>query len=209
MVRARRSRLLPGSGGRCVVLGLLVLVMSVGLSACGAGSDRAEDGSAGEAAPVADSAATPASQTLLALDGEGLRLVDATTGSTRPVAFGSDEVTVREVLEATLGAPPVERGDAVDCALEYVRWESGLTTWFADGNFVGWAVRDEGRTLTTMAGIGLGSSRAELEGAYAAEIAPSSLGLEFHAGGLAGLLEGDEEHSQITHLWAGNSCIAR
>lgn len=192
------------------LLVLVVLAVFPVLGACGAESERLEEVRDAEpaAAPEDSAPESPESRMLLALEGEGLRLVDATTGSTRPVAFGSDEEMVHEVLTAALGGGPVERGEAVDCALAYSRWDPGLTTYFADGAFVGWGVRDAD-ALTTMSGIGLGSSRAELESAYAVDIAPSTLGLEFHAGRLAGLLEGEDAHSRVTHLWAGHTCIAR
>jgi hypothetical protein len=70
-------------------------------------------------------------------------------------------------------------------------------------------VRESGDTLTTVSGIGLGSTRAELEAAYDAEVAPSSLGIEFHAGGLAGLLDSSRPDARVVSLWAGLACVAR
>lgn len=37
----------------------------------------------------------------------------------------------------------------------------------------------------------------------------STLGTEFTAGGLAGLLDGTGARARITHLWAGASCAMR
>ena len=61
----------------------------------------------------------------------------------------------------------------------------------ADGQFVGWNVRPQpdSTSLTTVAGIGLGSTRQELEAAYKVEMVDSSLGVEFYTGQLSGLLE--------------------
>lgn len=191
----------------------LCLVVTATTAACGADSG-ADDGRAAAdttaaAAPGDIGPAAPAADLRLAVDGEGFRLVDASTGSTRPLGFGSSDSAVRAALEATLGAGPVASGEAYDCAIRYEQWEPGLTTWFADGEFVGWTVRDEGESLTTMSGIGVGSTRGELESAYTIEVIPSTLGVEFIAGGLAGLLDGDGADSRITHLWAGVTCIAR
>jgi hypothetical protein len=60
-----------------------------------------------------------------------------------------------------------------------------------------------------MSGIGVGSTRAELEDVYAATIEPTSLGVEFMAGGLQGVLENAEKKGKIVALWAGASCVAR
>lgn len=151
----------------------------------------------------------PASSFLLALDGEGLRLFDSVSGSSRPLTFGIDGGVARSALVTVLGAEPVEEGFSEDCAANYLRWANGLSIWVVRDNFVGWSLRDDGSTLTTPTGVGLGSTRSELEDSYAAEIFESSLGEEFAAGGLAGLLESDDDDARIIYLWAGQTCIAR
>jgi hypothetical protein len=60
-----------------------------------------------------------------------------------------------------------------------------------------------------MSGVRVGSTRAELEAAYAAEVAESTLGTEFNAGGLGGLLSGPGKDARITDLWAGINCFFR
>jgi hypothetical protein len=37
----------------------------------------------------------------------------------------------------------------------------------------------------------------------------SILGLEFEAGGLSGLLDGQALDGGVTHMWAGNACLFR
>lgn len=106
-----------------------------------------------------------------------------------------------------LGAP-VEQGENADCAAKYARWENGLTVWFANGRFAGWSL-DRGSRLTTVNGIGLGTTRAELHAAYNLEVVRSSLGEEFTIGGMAGLLESAAPDARVQHLWAGQTCIAR
>ena len=53
------------------------------------------------------------------------------------------------------------------------------------------------------------STRAELESAYKAEVAESTLGTEFAAGELFGILDGTGPEAKITHLWGGTSCNMR
>jgi hypothetical protein len=56
----------------------------------------------------------------------------------------------------------------------------------------------------------LGTTRTELEnGASVARIAKSSLGEEFTAGDVAGLLDSAAADARVSNLWAGATCIAR
>ena len=109
---------------------------------------------------------------------------------------------------ALKGARP-EQGNNLDCGSSYAAWGNGLTAWFAKDRFVGWSARAGTAPLTTASGIGVGASRAALESVYSARIASSTLGLEFSAGGLAGLLDGDGPSATVSALWAGATCIAR
>ncbi|HEX6925054.1 MAG TPA: hypothetical protein VF167_06470 [Longimicrobiaceae bacterium] len=145
---------------------------------------------------------------MLALDPEGLRLVDRETGRARSIAFGSPGDFVVEVTSLALGAP-LERGSSRDCGTEDVSWEEGLSVTLRSNRFVGWFVRGDASSLTTMSGIGVGSTRAELESVYVAQVAPSSLGTEFTAGGMAGLLSSTSPDARITRLWAGEVCLGR
>ena len=112
-------------------------------------------------------------------------------------------------MTASLGAP-LERTTNAECALDVVAFDGGLLVNVQKGRFVGWTVRaTEGRALGTMSGIGLGSTRSALEGAYAATVRKSTIGEEFSAGGLSGLLSSDAPQATITDLWAGINCIAR
>jgi hypothetical protein len=60
-----------------------------------------------------------------------------------------------------------------------------------------------------MSGIGPGSTRAELEAVYEVEVEPTSLGIEFSAGGIGGLLDGESPDARITAMWAGVTCLFR
>lgn len=161
---------------------------------------------------------------IISLDGEGLRLIDPKSGATRPLAFGVDEAQLRLVAEKLKGPAKAGRND--DCgagALAYLSWDDGLTLYALDGLFAGWAL-DESQAaapakapakgeppsrLTTISGVGIGSTRAELLDAYDATIEQTSLGTEFNAAGLSGILEGTGARARVTHLWSGVNCVYR
>ena len=64
--------------------------------------------------------------------------------------------------------------------------------------------------LTTLDGVGLGSTLAELEENYDVGVIESSLGAEFYASNsLFGLLDANESDGIITNLWAGVVCNFR
>lgn len=63
--------------------------------------------------------------------------------------------------------------------------------------------------LTTMSGVGPGTKRASLDEAYSTKVRQTTLGSEFTAGELAGLLDGPGRKATITNMWAGLTCIAR
>ncbi|HET6567500.1 MAG TPA: hypothetical protein VFG50_06010, partial [Rhodothermales bacterium] len=119
-----------------------------------------------------------------------------------------------EVLAALLGAPS-DRGRNAECGagpLAYARWGDGLMVSFSDGAFAGWMVdgREAGAEhYTTMAGIGISSTRAEIDQVYVIDVEQTSLGTEFGAGDLYGLLSGPAPGDTVTNLWAGTTCIFR
>lgn len=142
-----------------------------------------------------------------------MRLVVAATGSTRLLSFGMDSSAVLAALTRALGEP-ASRGANEECgagAMAFAAFDGGLSTNFQAGRFVGWSARASGspHTLTTMSGIGVGSTRAALDSVYTAKVGESSLGEEFSAGALSGVLDGKGASARITNLWAGTNCIAR
>ena len=153
-------------------------------------------------------AAVDSNATALALDGEGLRVFVTATGSSRPLPFGIPSSELIATLTRVLGSPSLSTGENADCAAQFVEWPHGLTTWITRDQFAGWSVNRES-TLTTASGIGVGSTRTALLDVYAAEIQTTSLGEEFTAGHIAGLLESASDSATISHLWAGVTCIAR
>ena len=189
------------------------------LTACSGDSDpNAADPQANVAAPTAQpptavsnaAASTEQAGPALALDGQGLRLLDPGSNKDRLLAFGASQSAVIAPLLGR-GTPAQERLSECGAGpLEQARWEDGLSLYFQDGKFAGWALDGRnGSRLTTAAGIGIGSTRAELQGAYAARVFESSLGTEFEAGNLFGLLDGAGANAKITNLGAGVSCNMR
>ncbi len=142
---------------------------------------------------------------------DGLSLV-LPTGATRHMTFGMPRDVATRAIAAALGGP-IEEGDNQECgagALSFASFRGGLGLYFDGGKFVGWDLdgRDGGR-FATAAGVGIGSTRKQLESATAIRIEDSTLGVEFSAGDLSGLLSSRDPDGEVTNLWAGTTCIAR
>lgn len=159
---------------------------------------------------------------VMSLDGEGLRLIDPDSGATRPLAFGVPLEQLTLVTEKLKG--PAEKGRAEECGagpLAYLRWDDGLTLYALDGLFAGWALDETGAPepkasqakpaprLTTISGVGIGSTRAQLLDVYDAKIEQTTLGTEFNAAGLSGILDGTGAKAKVTNLWSGVNCVFR
>lgn len=142
----------------------------------------------------------------LLLDGEGLRSVEATSGATRALPFGAASGEITAFVERTRGRPPQEEGPS-PCGGTFATWDGGLSLRFVEGRFVGWSTNEPG--LTTAGGLGVGTTLVEAESVYVLERFRSSLGWEFTAGGLAGVLDGGDPSSRVLVLWAGEVCLGR
>ncbi len=208
------------SRARWLTVALLVpLVLTVACGGDGASStaETIDDialtpDSAAFASPDVMTSQVPAPTTLVALSGDGLMLVSSPTGASRELEFNTPASQVIAALTAVLGEPG-ERSTNQDCGmgpLDFVSFGDELLIAIQNDEFLGWTVRRGGSTtMRTMSNVGLGSTRTELQGAYNAEIARSTLGIEFMAGGLQGILASDAPTAPITDLWAGASCVAR
>ncbi|RYF95534.1 MAG: hypothetical protein EON95_01095 [Caulobacteraceae bacterium] len=156
--------------------------------------------------------ATPAAAGGVALDQEGLRLVSE-SGSTRLVAFGTPTADAVAALSSVLGNP-ADRSTNSECGAgptEFVSWPNDLDALFLDGKFSGWSAgRDSGAKVTTMDGIGVGSSRQQLTAAFGnLKVEESTLGIEFNAGDISGILDKDGPAGKVETLWGGTSCVFR
>jgi len=155
--------------------------------------------------------ATPAEMaaTRLALDPEGVRLFHTVSGASRLIAFGTTRTEAQRAISAASKAEPLEQEDSPDCGAAFARWPGGLQAWFRDGKFSGWSVGPDSVALSTAGGLHPGSTRAELDAAVRATRVPSTLGVEFSAGALGGLLDGTGPTARVSQLWAGTTCLAR
>lgn len=196
---------------------LLLLSASLALAACRGEAPPTPAPSAAPTAGVAAETVEPTTaapvtvaEPALAIEGEGLRLFDPATGSARPLPFGMAWERVQEAL-AYRGKPATGRNEECGAGpLDYAQWEDSLTLYGQGGQFVGWFIdsRAEGR-ISTAAGVGPGTTRQDLEAAYAAEVFESTLGTEFAAGNLSGVLDSPHPDSPVSALWAGTSCNFR
>ena len=198
----RFSALLP--------LGLTLLLTTVACNQTPNAADtNGTDPMAGAVDPVDPDAAT---DSLLALAGEGLRVVDEQTGSTVALDFGTEMATVEEAVTRIAGEP-TESGENRECGAGpqiITQWSNGLALHAADDEFIGWSTRSDAEAaLTTMTGVGVGSTRSELEAAYTIEVIESSLGTEFSTGDLFGILSSAEPDAVVEDLWAGTTCNFR
>lgn len=161
--------------------------------------------------PVPASPAPADDAPALAIEGEGLRLFDMQSGKATPIAFGQPKQQVLAVLERFRGA--ARQDTNADCGagpVQIAQWPDGLSLVFQGDRFVGWGVGRADGGLSTAIGIGLGSTRSDLGEAYAdVSTRATTLGTEFSAGGMHGVLDGATPGSAITALWAGTSCVAR
>lgn len=163
-----------------------------------------------EVPPPADSvAAADTAVTAIGVEAEGLRLFVITTGAARPLPFGSDSAVVHETIARAARAAAIDSGTGGDCPGSFARWSNGLSLRFVSGRFVGWSLAGGDGAVSTATGIGIGSTRGQVEDAHATQVATTSLGTEFNAGGLAGLYDGPGAEAKVTNLWAGEVCIAR
>ena len=176
-------------------------------------------------APAADSAqdtgaaSRAMTSAVLVLDGEGLRIVLEPSGSARPIPFGESRASVVEQVSRLRNGQQPEMAENLDCRATVATWAASTLQLFftpdAAPQFIGWSLGGRARTdstapaVTTASGIGIGSTRAALESAYVARVARSSLGVEFTAGGMAGLLASNAANAPIRNLWAGQVCLAR
>ena len=162
------------------------------------------------APPAAEQAARPVSApagTPLVLAAGGLELPGAKGGAALP--FGAPAATALAFVGKALGGGATERGRNEECgggALDYATWKGRITLLFEDGRFAGW---DDKGALKTASGIGLGSRRSELRALPGLKVETSTLGVEFRAGALGGILSSPGPDAKVTAFWAGITCVFR
>ena len=200
--------------GRTTRPALAAAVVAVLATACGGATDATApaEAIAGEnEAATAPANVAASAQPEVQMHSEGLRLGPGSGGDAN-LAFGAAQSEVLARL-GSLGTPEVSTN--AECGagpMEIAEFPNGLSLLFQEGRLVGWSI--DGRTgnrLATAAGIGTGgSTRADVEAAYpGATIEESTLGQEFSAEGIGGLLGGAGPDARVTALWAGTTCMFR
>lgn len=150
---------------------------------------------------------------MVALADGGLQTVNPQTGSTLDILFEVDQDIAISTVSTAFGEP-TETVDTSECPagpLKITTWPNGFSINTLDETFVGWHVRPNSgsENLTTISGVGIGTSVKNLQETYEVEIFDSSLGTEFNVGKMSGLLSSDKADGEITNLWAGTNCIFR
>ena len=181
-------------------------MLLLALAACGPATKEEAIGNAAVAA-VEPTAATITGPAPIILETGGLRL----PGSSPPrtLTFDTPEATAIEAVTAALGSPATERGVNEECgggSLAFAAWRDNITIWFLDSRFAGWENKG---TLKTAGGVGIGSSRADVAALPGFEVGESTLGTEFSAGALNGILASAAPDAKVIHLWAGADCVFR
>ncbi|MDO9594407.1 MAG: hypothetical protein Q7J19_05385 [Lutibacter sp.] len=163
----------------------------------------------------------------LVLTFDALQLVDQISGSSNELPFGTPLDQLTEIINNALQSKAESIAVNKECSagsLKMVAWNNGLTLVFQENNtksdgpkidwlFQGWSIdgtNEDVQKLTTMAGIGIGSTLEEIQSAYEIEVRKTGLGHEFStAAGMYGILDGAGKDAKITHLWSGVSCNFR
>lgn len=189
---------------------LCLSVLGTGCSNTSKNDESASAAIASSAVPPPDSASQPAAKATsqLTIEGFGLTILPRGTGPAKTVRFGESQAPTIAAISQVLGKPAQE-GTNADCPsgpVQFATWSKGLSANFEGGKFVGWAGAVDQKTAR---GIGFGSSKADLAAAYHPTFEQTSLGYEFTADGITGVLESDAADAAITDLWAGMSCVAR
>jgi hypothetical protein len=157
----------------------------------------------------------------LALSANAIQIINQNNGSTNEINFKTPFNQTIETVGKVLKEEPFI-GINSECGagpLKTATWKNGLTLLFKEKKnnewlFVGWAANQTKNTelkLKTMAGIGVGSTRKEMESAYVIKITKTSLGYEFSSktDDFFGILDGADENAKIINLWSGLSCNFR
>ncbi|MDP2258116.1 MAG: hypothetical protein Q8J89_00185 [Caulobacter sp.] len=193
----------------------LAATLLLALAACGqsASEPPAAPAEPIAAAPPSGPAPVATGQASVALDAGGLLIVMKDTGSTRMIDFGLPKDQTVAIVTNVAGAPAPESTNS-ECGagpVQFIAWPDGLTLLFQEDRFAGWSVdKDAAGKQSTMSGVGVGATRSDLVAAYSGvQVSETSLGQEFSAGGLYGVLDGSTATAKIEVMWAGVSCVFR
>ncbi len=117
------------------------------------------------------------------------------------IDFSRAEAGAIDTVSRILGHRPAEVTDQAECGagpVRAVRWQSGLTLNFQDGDFSGWVVNAPG--FAVAGGYQVGMTAPDLA------LRQTSLGREFTAGRVFGLVD---DAGRVAALWSGTTCFFR
>lgn len=190
-----------------------MLLVVAGAPACNASSENEPEPDAATtttSSPTEErvTSTTGAPPVKVVLDDDGI-VVDE---GEKAVVLRFDEKKLDDVKNAVasmLGPPTKEVDQQCDSGADHAVTWTGLTIYGTDGTFTGWYAERE--RLTTDAGVGPGSTKADIDKAYGSgnvEIHETTLGTEWSAGGVSGIFEGGAD-TEIAGMWAGTNCVFR
>ena len=207
-----------------VLLSLLLLA-----SGCGGGDEPSSQTTApaeevtAPATDVADQSSPPAEteaaeteagEAVLVLEPGALGFTDDSGSTTRLSFDDTDAEQAVQALTTTLGEPTDEE-EGLECGpgqLDVVSWD-GFSTYYLDGALAGWYLQEpqpDAQDLTTAGGVGLGTKLGDVRENYdEVTVDETTIGYEFAAGELSGILTADSDHDTVVVLWSGANCIAR
>jgi hypothetical protein len=171
--------------------------------------------------PSTTPAKTSAQLTPVVLEPDGLGYVSGASSIRHEPFATTSSTTIAQVVSSLFGVAGA-RNALPDCgpSIEVLAYptSSDVLSLYLDGErFVGWTVtrrvpaQPSSQHLTTAAGIGLGSTLADLRRAFpTVEVTTGTVGPEWSvAGGLAGGLDGTRPSSVVTRIGAGQTCVFR
>lgn len=186
----------------------------LGLGGCSAPATSAADATAepsAQASAAEEGLETQAAgeEAKVAMDGEGVTVTGA-DGKVQHLAFGMGH---DELMRAIAFRGPAGETTNQECGagpVDFASWPDGLNLLFQQGEFAGWSLDERADTIVTASGgVGIGSPRSALAALGTVEVEESTLGTEFTAGGIGGLLDGPGKGAKVTALWAGLTCMFR
>jgi hypothetical protein len=137
---------------------------------------------------------------------------DGVTVGAQSIVFSTNREASVAAVQSALGAP-TEQGTNPECGagpLDNVDFAGGVTLFLQDGKFVGWSIDGRnGSPYKTAKGLGIGSTLEQLRAAGDVMVQATSLGNEFTAGEISGLLTTDMPDGKVTNIWAGTTCAFR
>lgn len=155
----------------------------------------------------------------LVLTTNALQLLNEETGASTDLLFGMELDQVVEIINTTIDSKFNDTQINSKCdegPLNMASWENGLIITFQENKisrnweFAGWIMEGNAKNpdaLTTISGIGIGSSFQELEDAYEIDVKKTNDGSQFStSNGLYGIISGEGKDAEIKILWSGITC---